>query len=355
MADEIRNINGSDDMYPSAVTSRDSSQRPDIDRVSALLEASEARGDAAQEEAERLRKENTSLNSAVERSARLLTVLRTDYDRLKQESLKNTSENSVAVAETVRLRSQIAELEREVERLNERADDSDSKFVAEKKKSAALERVCMDLRRKVALAEEKAENGKRVREANLARELAEAQLAEIKVEAERWRAKSSVAEVARERAEASERTERVQREKVAALERELESRETLLRQVALERKKLQAYMSKYERELEDKEAKLAKLRGWIKERGFKQKKIRYRDRTEIELERALESDNETEWTDIELSVEKENIDDNDITVSVTIHCSFFSGAFWQTHRHVLKLTMHLLFLARSSSRSGTES
>lgn len=330
MADGTRNIKGSNDMYASAVTSRDISQRPDIDRLSALLEASEARGDAAQEAAERLRRENASLNSAVERSARLLTTLRTDYDRLKQESLNDADEDSVAVAETARLRSQVAELERELKRLNERADDSGSKFVTEKKKSAALERVCMDLRRRVALAEEKAENGKRVGEANLARELAEAQLAEIKVEAERWRAKSSAAEVARERAEASERTERVQREKIAALERELGSREALLRQVTLERRKLQAYMSKYERELEEKEAKLAKLRGWIKERGFKHKKTRHRDRTEIEFERALDSDNETEVTDIALSVEKENIDDNDITVSVAVHCSFLDTIVWQT-------------------------
>lgn len=303
-------------MCPIVFTSREGSQRPDITRLSELLEASEARGDAAQEEMERLRRENASLSSAVERSGRFLTTLRADYDRLKQEGSKRANEDSVAAAETARLRGQVAELERETKRLNERADDSDAKFVAEKKKSAALERVCMDLRRRAALAEEKAENGKRVREANLARELAEAQLAEIKVEAERWRAKSSAAEVARERAEASERTERAQREKIVALERELESREALHRQVALERKKLQAYMSKYERELEEKEAKLAKLRGWIKERGFKQNKARRRGRTEIEFERALESEDETEGTDIALSVEKEDMNDNGFSVSI---------------------------------------
>eukprot|EP00177_Eucheuma_denticulatum_P006642 GFKZ01012077.1.p1 GENE.GFKZ01012077.1~~GFKZ01012077.1.p1 ORF type:complete len:389 (+),score=95.56 GFKZ01012077.1:151-1317(+) len=238
-----------------------------IERLSALLEAAEARADAANAESENLRRENASLTSAIETSSRLLNNLRSDYDRLKTQETpqRQPSDECVSLAETARLRSQVGQLEREVVRLNQRADDSDKRYVGERRKCVALERVCMDLRRRVALAEEKAVDGKRVEEAVLAREVAEAELAEIKVEMERWRAKCSAVEVMRERADVAERAERVQRERVGALEREVESRERLLREAVVERNKLRAYLGKYERELEEKERKVGKLKMWIRE------------------------------------------------------------------------------------------
>lgn len=315
----LRTAVGSDDMFPSAVTSRDGSQRKELDRLNSLLEASEARGDAIQEEAERLREENASLSSALDRSARLLNNLRSEYDRLRAETTERAGKGSAVVAETARLRSQAVDIERELQRMTSRADEADKRFVEERKKSAALERVCLGLRRRVAVAEDKAQDSRKMHDAILARELAEAQLAETKVDAERWRARSSAADVARERAEAAERSERIQREKIATLERELESREGLLRQGMHEKKKLQEYMSNYEKELERKEMKLARLRSWIKERGYQEDRPRRQRRRDDEIERALVSEDETDLGTGSLSIEKDLTDENDVTVSNAAH------------------------------------
>lgn len=262
-----------------------------IERLSALLEAAEARADVANAETENLRRENASLTSAIETSSRLLDNLRNDYDKLKtqNEIQQQPSRDCVSLAETARLRGQVGQLEREVVRLNQRADDSDKQYVGERRKCVALERVCMDLRRRVALAEEKAVDGKRVEEAVLGREVAEAELAEVKVEIEKWRAKSCAMEVMRERAEGAERAERVQRERVEALEREVESRERLLREAVVERNRLRGYLGKYERELEEKERRLGKLKMLIREgRGEGLRRARGSGRAVVEEEQFQE-------------------------------------------------------------------
>lgn len=284
---------GSEGTPPSTGAIDAVSHRKDIERLSSLLEASEARGDAAQEEAGRLRAENNSLSEAVERSARLLNSLRTEYDRLRAETAEKVGHGSAALSETVRLRSHVVEIERELQRVMSRAEDASRCYVVEKQKAEALERVCMGLRRRVAIAEEKAQDEKKLQEALMARELAEAQLVEAKVEAERWRARSSAADITRERAETAERLERAQRDKIAALERELDSRESLLRQGMQEGNKLKKYMANYEKELEEKEMSIVRLRGLIKRRGYEEEEEGWSHQSGEAHAKSLGSDEDT--------------------------------------------------------------
>lgn len=279
-------------------------------RLSSLLDASEARGDAIQEEAARLRVENKTLEQAADRSARLLASLRVEYDRLRENSSSETVKESSAVAEVTRLRVQLVEFERELQRISAKAETAERKYAEERQKKAALERVCMGLRRRVAISEEKAQDGYRVQEALLARETAEAHLAEARAEAERWRAKCSATGVLRERAEAAERSEHSLREKVSALEKEIESREGILRHDLVEKRRLKEFMANYERELEEKEVKLAKLRRVVHRKG-NGKEVRL----EEEDERGAASDDETDLgSGPSLSMDKDIIGDVNLLV-----------------------------------------
>eukprot|EP00737_Agarophyton_chilense_P001456 gb/GEZJ01001635.1/.p2 GENE.gb/GEZJ01001635.1/~~gb/GEZJ01001635.1/.p2 ORF type:complete len:465 (-),score=91.60 gb/GEZJ01001635.1/:433-1827(-) len=235
-------------------------ERQHISRLSTLLEASEARVEAAQHEAKRLRRDNDALRQSVDRSARLLEGMRADYDRVIDERNKKTSKEEEALADAVRLRSELVELERQMQQLSQRATRTEKALAEEKQKSHALERVCMGLRRRVAIAEEKAQDATRLQEAFLARDTAESRLAETRAEAERLRAKCGATDVLRERADAAERSERSLRDRLLALEKEVESREALLRQGLLERRRLKEYITGYERQLEEKDLKIARLR-----------------------------------------------------------------------------------------------
>lgn len=298
---------GSEGTLPNTGTSA-VSQRKDVERLSSLLTASDVRGFAAHDEALRLRTENRSLSEAVERSTRLLNSLRTEYDRLRAETAEKVGEGSSALSERVRLRSHLVEIERELERVNSRAEDAARSYVTEKKKTEALERVCMGLRRRVAIAEEKAQDEKKLQEALMAREAAESQLIESKVEAERWRARSSAADISRERAETAERLEREQRDKVAALGREVTSRESLLRQGLQERHKLKKYMANYEKELEEKEMTIVKLRGVIKHQGYQREELDWSQQSGEEKTKSHVSDEDTTSLTIEKGFRAQNED-----------------------------------------------
>eukprot|EP00178_Gracilaria_changii_P018884 TRINITY_DN545_c0_g1_i2.p1 TRINITY_DN545_c0_g1~~TRINITY_DN545_c0_g1_i2.p1 ORF type:complete len:494 (-),score=73.98 TRINITY_DN545_c0_g1_i2:441-1922(-) len=248
---------------PSA-TQAVSSVHPDggyhITRLSTLLEASEARAEAAQHEAERLRKENDALRQSADRAARLLEGVRADYDRVIEERNKKTSKEEEALADAARLRSELVEMERQLQQVSQRAAQAEQALAEKKQKSQALERVCMGLRRRVAVSEEKALDATRLQEALLARDTAESRLAETRAEAERLRAKCGATDVLRERADAAERSERSLRDRLIALEKEVESREALLRQGLLEKRRLKEYIARYERQLEEKDLKIARLR-----------------------------------------------------------------------------------------------
>lgn len=231
-----------------------------IARLSTLLEAADARTEAAQHELKRLRRENETLRQTADRSARLLGALRAEYDILVEESQHKTSKEEQAIADAARLRAELVEVERQLQQVSQRATQTDRALAEEKQKSRALERVCMGLRRRVAVAEDKAQDATRLQEAIVARDTAESRLAEIRAEAERLRARCGATDVLRERAEAAERAERSLRDRLIALEKEVESREALLRQGLLERRRLKDYLTKCERQLEQKDYKIAKLR-----------------------------------------------------------------------------------------------
>lgn len=229
-------------------------------RLSALLEASETRAEVARHEAQRVRRENEELRLTADRSVRLLSSLRAEYDRLVEERNHKTSKEEEALADTARLRTELVEVERQLQQMSQRSILTDRTLAEKKQKSQALERVCIGLRRRVAVAENKAQDASRMQEAIVARDTAESRLAETRAEAERLRARCAAVDVLKERADAAERAERSLRDKLGALEKEVESREDLLRQGLLERRRLKEYISKYERRLEEKDLKMAKLR-----------------------------------------------------------------------------------------------
>lgn len=268
-----------------------------------------------------LRSQIETLQSASDRTSKLLTSSRTQSDKLRQKLAEENGRANAAFADVARLRTQIVDVEHEMRALNQRADVAERGLVEEQKKTAALERVCMSLRRRAAIAETHAEDAKKMREAVVAREVAETNLAESKAEAEKWRIKSTATDVLRERAEAAERSERTLREKVDTLERELESRESLLRQNIVERRKLKEYMTKYERELEEKERRIVKLkRSMKKPPPMRNRRVRMnpRDFGDIDDHRAMSTDEtDLESTASQTAHKNASIDADD-TVSFDI-------------------------------------
>ena len=284
-----------------------------------------------------LRSQVESLQSALDRTSRLLTSSRTQSDKFRQKLAEESGRANAAFADVARLRTQIVDVEHEMRNLNQRVDVAERGFVEEQKKSAALERVCISLRRRAAIAETHAEDAKKMREAVVAREIAETSLAECRAEAEKWGIKSTATDVLRERAEAAERSERTLREKVDTLERELESRESLLRQNIVERRKLKEYMTKYERELEEKERRIVKLKRTMKKPPpMRSRRVRMntRDFGDIDDHRAMSTD-ETEFESTASQTHRNASIDADETVSfdyqneailfLNEHCNYFES------------------------------
>lgn len=306
------------DIFVSAPSARGEQPSQDDERPDALRRSSQSRDDAAREEADRLLAEKNSIAAELDRTTRLLNTLRDEYDKLRSESSEKEGQGSAALSETVRLRSRVVEVERELEAVTAREEDMTRSYIAEKKQREALERLCVTLRSKVAVAEGKAQDEKTVQEAVTAREAAEAQVIEAKMEAERWRARSSAVDITRERAEDAERSERLQREKTVALQRELESRELLIRQLLQEKKTLTGYMRNYENELEEKETELARVRSVIKKRWVGNDREDRNHREERD-ENVFDSEDETDVrTSTSLATERDLSRHQDVQVCLCL-------------------------------------
>lgn len=224
----------------------------------AALEAAETRADYAETEVIRLRAENDVLRAASDKSARLLEDLRQELARLRRDV--------APAADAVRLRVRLAEREKELSEVSDRTRAAEREAAEEGRRRSALERVCIGLRSKAALAEERLKDVGKLQNAELAREEAETRLAELRAEVERLRVKVGAVEVFKERAEASEKCEHGLRDKITAMDRELEQREALVQQGLVERRRLKEFLTRYEREVGEKDRKIMKLRRALRRR-----------------------------------------------------------------------------------------
>jgi hypothetical protein len=129
----------------------------------------------------------------------------------------------------------------------------EEKLLQHKSAHRALERVCEDLRTRLAQAEEHAVRARERDAAVLAREAAVAALAEAKADAELLRARLAAREAATAIAEDEERRARALDARVADLERQLDERDRLLRDRDAERTHLCALIARYEKELQARE------------------------------------------------------------------------------------------------------
>lgn len=256
-----RNGDGDDSGPVAAVGARDEAAR-----LATLVAAGGARERELRAALETARAETAAAVRGAERSGRQLAVVRAECDRLAREAEERRAREAGTMSELVRLRGEVCELENELKGLRQAVTAAEGGAREEKRLRGALERVCMGLRRRVAVAEEEAKKGADVDAAVCAKEAAEATLAAAKADVEDMRVRAAAASALKERADAAERAERSLRERVSALEREVDAREVLVRQGAAERNKLKAFMTKYELELDDKEKKLARLRQWVRRR-----------------------------------------------------------------------------------------
>lgn len=232
----------------------------DMERLQNMLFATERQLEAARREADALRMAGEAATTRYERQTRTLEAIRAEIDKTAARAIEAEERASRAEAEVVRLRVDGAEADRETARCTKQVEDAERRAAEELARRNALERVAMGLRRRVALAEDAASKTRGLHDAVAARRAAESALVDARTEAERWRARCVSVDALRERADAAERAERSLRERVNVLEREVESRDALLRQTRAERQKLSQMMGYYERELARKDTKISALR-----------------------------------------------------------------------------------------------
>lgn len=240
--------------------------KKDMERLQNILFATERRVEMANNEVESVRAQHRALASSHERATKALDTLRAEHDGAVSRMRDACERGERATGEMARLRGEVLELERALHSRDDKLHQAERRATTDRNRAAALETVSMSLRRRVAISEEKMVDARTVHDAAVAREHAESELVAAKGETERWRARASATDTVRDRAGRAELAEHDLRKRVSLLEREISSRDVLLKQGLGERKKLKEFMSKYERELDEKDATIAKLRATIASR-----------------------------------------------------------------------------------------
>jgi hypothetical protein len=212
-----------------------------------------AREAALQRELLRLRAESSANARAATRSERMLEALRAEVARVPTPPAASLPEPLAVPPALVAVRS--ADIGR-IESLETRLLDAQGRLAHAKdsvarrdKDHAALERVCMRLRRRLAAADEHAARAAQLDHAILAREKAEAALAGVKDELEHLRAELVIARETGLRTEAAGSETVGLRARVEALEKELRSRDQLLHQAEESRLQLCKCLARCEKEL----------------------------------------------------------------------------------------------------------
>lgn len=257
---------------PSPGTARSSSSfcspeelQREVDRLQNMLFATERKLEARSAECTDLKATAGRLGSRHERDMRQLETLRSEVRTARETGDIERERAERAVAEAARLRTELVDVERELARQTAECDELRRVSLGQKQKIAGLERVMMGLRRRVAMADGQVEAAKRAESAVAARHAAESALVEARSQLERFRARAVAVDSLRERAAAAERSEHELRDKVALLEREIESKDAVVRQDLAERRKLNEFMIRYEKQLEEKEATISSLRRQLRQ------------------------------------------------------------------------------------------
>lgn len=216
-----------------------------------------SREDALAHEIDRLRAEAAEHARVAASASRLLENLRSEHDRFVRDATGSKAKaDAKQISELVIQREQLrAELETSQNALLEAEKRLDARNTAHD----ALERVCMDLRRRLAVAHEHKQKAADHEKAVLAQETAEARLADAKAENDELRvklaaAKSSTANFDKVCAERSSLKTRVK-----ALERELKARDKFLTNMDAEQARLTRHLSRLESQLHNKEITVQKL------------------------------------------------------------------------------------------------
>lgn len=237
----------------------------DVDRLQNILFATERKLEARIEECADLRATTARLASRHEREQRQLETLRGEIKSVGDAADVERGRAERAVAEAARLRTELVDVERELGRQTSETDELRRTLLAQKQKNAALERVVIGLRRRVAMADAHVEAAKRVESAVAAQHAAESALVEARTQLERFRARAAAVDSLRDRTAAVERNGHELRDKIASLEREIESKDAVVRQGMAERRKLNEFMGRYEKQLEEKEAQINGLRQQLRQ------------------------------------------------------------------------------------------
>lgn len=273
-----------------------------------------------------LRVQNERLRQAANRFEPQYQSLKADYDRLKEAF---DQKERFASNELTRVKVTQLESEKRLQEAHTQLEQVERDRARQSKRASALERVCIGLRSKLAIAEQRARDGDRLQEAVLARETAEIQLAELRAESEQLRVRCSASDVFKERADAAESSERALRDKVGAMARELQSREALLKQSLIEKKKLREYMARYERQLREKELKLGRMRR-------SSKRSHGRDASSV-----VDSEAETEGSLPTFTMEKDLVADDPLVrlrktscFAAHLGCYYFARALLRTNSNL---------------------
>lgn len=237
----------------------------EVDRLQNMLFATERKLEARVAECTDLRATVGRHNSRHERDMRQLEMLRREVRAARETGDIEHERAERAVAEAARLRTELVDVEQELARQMSESEELRRAALGQKQKIAGLERVMMGLRRRVAMADGHVDAAKRAESAIAARHAAESALVEARAQLERFRARAVAVDSLRERAAAAEHNERELRDKISLVEREIESKDAVVRQGLAERRKLNEFMIRYEKQLEEKEATISGLRRQLRQ------------------------------------------------------------------------------------------
>lgn len=209
------------------------------------------------QEIRRLRAEAAEHARAATSATRLLDALRAEHDRMLRDTtgpkaLADARQISELVVQREQLRADLEASRATLCETEKRAESRDAAHVA-------LERVCIDLRRRLAVAHEHKKMAYQCENAVIAREVAEAALADVKAEIEEMRLELVAAQAREADVDLICAERDGLKTRVKTLERELKARDKLIREADVERSRVSRYLLRYENELHAKELKIHNL------------------------------------------------------------------------------------------------
>lgn len=223
---------------------------------------------ALAEEGARLRDEIEQLRAEVQTHARAAARAAKVVDALRVARDGGQGQSNVHVRDA----GDVDRIEKEavaaaVEKERKRARAANEAAKASRRQCAALERVCVGLRSRLAVAEERATRGLLLDQETRGKKMVEAELERVKAERERCEARAIAAEAAADDTEDQNRAQREAEARAAILEEELRSRDRLLREMDADRARLSSYLLRYEDQFQQKETEILELTRLLAQSG----------------------------------------------------------------------------------------